>query len=255
MTLNDSFGKLLHRFMLRHWKRVSRLSPDAELASLRARRQQARQLSIPLQELITIADSRLAIPRIGSTTFPRPAGTDWAWRPMVWRAGLTKRGLAPALNKAKIGDEIVVFHDCTRSEIAITQQRNRREDDLAPYGLTVETYHFDGSFLSLALDLPDAACVGLQKRHIVQLSALISREAPITIYARLNVKHGPNTEQVMLTLPHENGEISIAFDLAYTQLNEKRTEKMWIDLMFENPAMNNIVIRDLHICRYPRAAI
>ena len=32
-------------------------------------------------------------------------------------------------------------------------------DDLAPYGLSVETYEFKGSFLSLAIDLPSEAAM------------------------------------------------------------------------------------------------
>ena len=84
---------------------------------------------------------------------------------------------------------------------------------------------------------------------------MITREKPINIYARLNVKNGPNVEQILLTLPHEKTQTAVEFDLAYSQLNEKRAERMWVDLMFENPAMNQITIRDLTISRYPRAEI
>ena len=45
------------------------------------------------------------------------------------------------------------------------------------------------------------------------------------------------------------------FDLAYCDLNEKRIEKAWLDLIFEGPAMNQITLRDVTMCRYPRAEI
>ncbi|PRY75258.1 hypothetical protein CLV80_11368 [Yoonia maritima] len=257
MAINPTgvLGRLMQRLSLARWTAAARNAPNAELSTLRALRQNARQLLIPLQELSYIAEDRLALPRIGTNTFTRPAGTDWSWRPMAWRAGLWKRGLAPALNREKIGSEVGIFHDCNQPEISLTQYRNLRADDLAAYGLMLEVYHFGGSFLSLVVDLPTAASTGLKKRHVIQLSAVIERETPINIYARLNVKNGPNTEQILLTLPSDQRETMAEFDLAYTQLNEARTEKIWIDLLFENPNMNKVTIRDLNICRYPRAEI
>ena len=248
-------GRIMQRISLLRWKHAARRASSAELATLRLQRQYARQLMLPIQELSQIAESRLALPRIGSNTFNRPAGTDWSWRPMAWRATIEPRGYAPVPDKMRIGDEVAIFHDCKQPQVTMSQKRNFRADDLAAYGLFLECYQFDGSFLSLVIDLPEAACTGLKKRHVIQLSTVIEREAPITIYARLNVKNGPNTEQVLLTLPSDTPETTIAFDLAYTQLNEKRAEKIWIDLMFDNPDMNGIMIRDLNICRYPRAEI
>ena len=45
----------------------------------------------------------------------------------------------------------------------------------------------------------------------------------------------------------------VEFDLAYTKMNEKRVEKMWIDLIFEGPEMNQITFRDVTVSRRPRA--
>jgi hypothetical protein len=252
---NSLLGRLSHRASLARWAKAARAASCTELTTLRVLRQQARQLLIPLHELNQTAETRLARPRIGSTTFARPVGTDWSWRPMLWRAALPKRGLAPAMNKDRLGDEIGIFHDCKHPEIALSQHRNAGGDDLAAYGLGLEVYHFDGSFLSLVIDLPQDACAELKKRHVLQLTAVIDREMPINIYARLNIKNGPNVEQSLLTLPADTRETSVAFDLAYTHLNEARTEKIWIDLLFENPTMNKITIRDINICRYPRAEI
>jgi hypothetical protein len=47
----------------------------------------------------------------------------------------------------------------------------------------------------------------------------------------------------------------VEFDLGHSRLNEKRVGQMWIDLMFENPYMNRITLRDLNICRFPRAEL
>ena len=45
------------------------------------------------------------------------------------------------------------------------------------------------------------------------------------------------------------------FDLAYTKINEKRVEKLWVDLIFEGPEMNQIILRDVTVTRRPRAEL
>jgi hypothetical protein len=47
----------------------------------------------------------------------------------------------------------------------------------------------------------------------------------------------------------------VEFDLAYTKLNEKRVESMWVDLIFEGPQMNQETIRDVTFLRNPRAEL
>ena len=68
----------------------------------------------------------------------------------------------------------------------------------------------------------------------------------------MNIKHGPNTEQLVLELPHGQEDSMVEFDLGYSELNEKR---MWFDLTFESPEMNQVTIRDITFCLYTRAEI
>ena len=75
----------------------------------------------------------------------------------------------------------------------------------------------------------------------------------LELFARLNIKHGPNTEQIVRELPLHSDEIMVEFDLAYSNINEKRIERAWIDLIFENPQMSQTVLRDLTFSRRPRA--
>lgn len=250
--LMDAF---LHRRTLRRWRDAARKANFAELEALREQRSHARQLQSKLGELVHVAENRLALPRIGSSSFQRPGGTLWAWRPQLWRGPLSKKGIAAVENKTPIGDELVIYHDCKISELTFRQLRNMREADLAPYGLRMDVFRFDGSFLSLALALPKQACEGMQRRHIIRLSAIVEVEKPLEIFARMNIQHGPNTAQVVVEMQMNQDEIVVEFDFAYSDLNEKRIEKMWLDLIFEGPEMNQIVLRDLTLCRYPRAEI
>jgi hypothetical protein len=141
------------------------------------------------------------------------------------------------------------------SELTLRQVRNTREEDLAPFAVRMDVFGFDGSFLSIVIDAPDAACDGLQRRHIVRVNAIMEVEKPIEVFARLNIKHGPNTEQLVLELPLGQQDCMVEFDLGYSEINEKRIERMWLDLIFEGPTMNQVTIRDITFCRYPRADI
>lgn len=250
MSLVD---KTFHQRVLRRWRKAAQDAHSAELELLRQQRQQARQIRTHLDELAHVADDRLALPRIGSNTFTRPGGTLWSWRPKAWRGGLDRKGIAAVETKTRLSGEVSLFHDCKTSEIVLRQVRNTREEDLAPYGLQLDVFRFDGSFLSLVVDCPPEAVAGLQKRHLVRLQTVIETEQPIEIFARLNIKHGPNTEQIVMELPMRKTDIQVEFDLAYSSLNEKRIEKMWVDLIFEGPEMNRVTLRDLNFCRYPRA--
>ncbi|EPX83384.1 hypothetical protein Salmuc_01046 [Salipiger mucosus DSM 16094] len=202
-----------------------------------------------------MADARLALPVAGNQAFPRPPEADWAWRPELWCGPLPVPGIASVGQKAALGREATLFHDCARSEITLRQLRNLRNADLAAYGLRLDVFRFDGSYLSLAVDLPDAATEGLRRNHLVRVDTIVEMEKPLEIFARLNIKHGPNTEQLVRELPLGDEEIRVEFDLAYTRVNEKRVERMWLDLIFEGPEMNQVILRDLTFSRRPRAAL
>ena len=61
--------------------------------------------------------------------------------------------------------------------------------------------------------------------------------------------------QLVRELPLNEEDVKVEFDLAYSRLNEKRIDKLWLDLIFEAPDMNQVVLRDLTFSRHRRAAI
>lgn len=247
--------QLFHLRSLRRWRRAARSAAATSLSALRTQRNQARGLRVHLDRLIHEADGRLALPLIGSSYFPKPHGTDWSWRPEVWRGPLPVLGISSAPSRSKLGEEVTLFHDCDFSELTLRQLRNTREADLAPFGLRMDVFKFDGSFLSLVIDLPPEAAQGMTRAHLLRVDTIIEAEKPLEIFARLNIKHGPNTEQVVRELPLNEQDVMVEFDLAYSRLNEKRIEKVWLDLIFEAPDMNQVIIRDLTFCRHRRAAL
>lgn len=245
----------IYRRALQRWALSAREARTAKLSTLRKQSTRARLLRAHLDRLIHTADERLALPVVGSTSFPKPHNADWAWRPELWRGPLPTPGISSVQSKSKLGDEVAVFHDCSRSEITLRQVRSTRPEDLAAYGLRMDVFRFDGSFLSAVVDLPQPAIDGLKRSHVLRISSLIEMEKPIEVFVRLNVRHGPNVEQVVRELDTRHKEVEVEFDLAYSNINEKRVEKIWIDFIFEGPEMNQIILRDLTFSRRQRAQV
>ncbi len=250
-------GKLLDRYLQRkvltRWRDAAQRADQASLSELRRQRDDARQLRKQLDLLTRAADGRLVQPMIGSDQFPRPLGTDWSWRPNLWKLPSDRKGLASVPRKARMDEQMTLFHDCDQSEIAMQQVRNRRDKDLAPFSMAIEVFDFQGSFLSLSVELPADAATNLTGQHLMRVDTVVESERPAVVFARLNIQHGPNTEQVLRQLDLSRPEAAVEFDLAHLHLNERRIEKLWLDLILEQPAMNRVILRDLTFCRHHRA--
>lgn len=247
---------MLHGRALRRWGRAARRAPAASLGELGRDRARARALRHHLDALLAVAEGRLAAGGDPGRV-PGPPGTDWAWRPRLWREALPGGGVAGAASGTPLGEEARLFHDCPLSEVALRQARGR-DGDPAPFALRLDVFGFGGSYLGLALHLPPEACAGLRRRHLVRLDLHAEIEAPARAFARLNVSHGPNAEALLRELPLRPGApggVAVEFDLAATGLNERRVERMWLDLLVERPAMNRVVVRDLTLLRLPRAEL
>lgn len=224
-----------------------------DLSELRDLRAEARLFRNRVNKINHIAVSRLTLPVIGSKAIRKPLGTEWAHRPEAWSGPVSPSGMSSIVSKARIGHELAIFHDCSTSEMTLRQIRNNREEDLAPFGIQLDVFNFEGSFLSLAVEMPEQAVQGLKKEHIIRLTLIIDSERPQEMFARLNLRHGPNTEQIVRELDLSTRELFVEFDLFYTNYKEKRAESLWFDLIFESPSMNQITIRDVSVIRRRRA--
>lgn len=253
------FQTLLDRLLFRHsldrWRHAASMAETSDTGLLRRLRGQARQLRREIDRLLHVADGRLLLPEIGKNAIRKPLHSDWAWRPELWSGPITPPGLAAVENRGGFGSQATIFHDCEQSELTIRQIRNNREDDLSPFGFRMDVFRFDGSFLSLVIDLPQEATQGLKLRHVIRMDVVVELEKPLEIFARLNIKHGPNSEQLVREMPMDGTEMMVEFDLAYSKMNEKRVERAWVDLIFEGPEMNQIVLRDVTFSRRPRAEL
>ena len=246
------FG-LLDKGTLRRWDRAARTAETLEPSELKQLRQTARSLGRRLDKVLHVAEERLALPLPGEAGVRRPMHSDWAWRPERWCGPVKPNGFAMVENKTPIGREAKVFHDCALNELSVRQLRNTKAEDIAAYGVRMDVFRFDGSFLSLVVDLPPEGVEGLTRRHLVRLAIRVEAEKPLEIFGRINVRHGPNVEQLVREFEGSDGDLSLDFDMAATRLNEARVERAWLDLIFENPEMNAITLRDVTLSRRPRA--
>ncbi len=251
--IRDFIEERRHDRSLKWWERQSHAAKTMGFSDLRDLRTKARRLRKRVNKINHVAASRLTLPVMGSKAIKKPQGTEWAHRPEIWSGPVSPNGISSIENKSKIGNELVLFHDCSVSEMTLRQVRNNQENDLAPFGIQLDVFNFEGSFLSLAIEMPNNAVEGLKKEHIIRLTLIIDSERPQEMFARLNLRHGPNTEQIVRELDMSTRELFVEFDLFYTNFKETRAQSLWFDLIFESPSMNQITIRDISVIRRRRA--
>lgn len=245
--------RVAERRVIGYWEHAGTLAGVADLDALREMRARARRLRRAVDPAIRIAEGRLAQPRIGTNAMNRPKGADWAWRPVPWRLPVTPRGFAAAPSGTLLSEGVSLFHDCPIGEILVRQERNRRPEDLAPFGLALEVLGFAGSFLSLAIDLPDNAVAALGGHHIFRAALDIAVERPMDVVARLNLRTGPNVEQISGRVPVADPAPAVDFDLDSCAVDAARADKIWLDVIFSRPSLNAVRIADLTLSRRPRA--
>ena len=252
---NAFVTKIRIALALRLWAHLAEFVWEGrpDLATLRGVRGSARALRRQVDRVIYAAEGRLALPAREAGRLPSLLGADWAWRPEPWCGPMPLAGKAGLGASTRIGEGISLFHDCPLAEIGFRQVLNRLPGDGSAYGMAIETYGFRGSFLSLAIDLPPEAADGLRKRHVIRLDTFLEADIPTGIMVRLNIRHGPNVEQLTETIAATRQEGVVEFDLAYAGIDEQRVEKLWVDLFIQSPAMNAVTLRDIAFHRRPRA--
>ncbi|MDO5642486.1 MAG: DUF6478 family protein [Paracoccus sp. (in: a-proteobacteria)] len=238
------------------WARIRRNFAAISPGRLRDLRADATRLRKDLDQFLLVSERRVLASLAALDSLPLPPGTDWRWRPEVLNAPAASALVAPA-NRSHLTEGTVIWHDCPEHALIVEQSRNTRATDLASFGLRVEAFGFEGSFLSLSIDLPAQVLDGLTRHHIIRLETVIQTERAQNIYARLNIGNGPNTEEMLRHLgdlrPGEASVQIVEFDLALTEMNEKRLDKIWLDLIFEKPAMSAATIREMIFSRHLRA--
>lgn len=174
-------------------------------------------------------------------------GSDWLWPVRLWAAEPGEGvGTAPGTELA-LG--VALWHDDPKAALSVSSSSEG--------GVAIRTFDFEGSFVSLAVGLPEVAAKDLSRSYIIRAELHVATETALPLYARLNLRHGPNTEELPLPLKPEHPEgLAVAeFDLAYADFNERRLSAIWLDLIAERPRMTAIRFSGLVLSRRPRADV
>lgn len=229
-------------------RRVQSMS-DTELTEAEGDIERLRQRIDAADRAAEAARAALAV----DAAIPGPEQCDFAMRPDLWKLPIRPRGGVTIPSPTRLSDDVTLFHDCPAPELSFRQIRAAR--GVARYHFALDVFRFGGGFISLVQDLPNDAIIGLTRSHVFTVTLELDWEAPLEVFGRLNLQSGPNTEQMVREMPVHDGQAVAEFDLAYSKINEKRMERVWLDLIFEGPQMNRLLLRDMTITRAPRADI
>ena len=237
------------------WRAAARGQGAVSRGQIARLREEARGLRAEIDAFSALADARLAGPGIDGDRMEMPPQADWGWRPDLWRRAARPVGMAGVVGGASLCEGIKLFHDCPLAEIAWRQVPATAPDASAPWGVALDVMHFEGSYLSLSLDLPEAGRGGLRANHILALTVETGDEAAPEAYARLNLRQGPNTDQVTAALraARPGGPLAAEMDLGGAKVNPRKLSGAWIDVILDRPAMRRVVLRDVTLTRRPRA--
>ena len=246
-AISSAYLKLWHRRL----QRVARV----KTTKLRQQRREALALQRQLGEVLPGINGELQRRLGGSKAYRHGSKMLWAWRPELWTLRCPTSSGPVEQSGARLMPNTKVFFDDATCALIVQQFRNDISEGFAPYGVALELFQFEGSFLSLAIDLPDELYETFAKDELIGLSGAIFAERPAGFTVRLNIKHGPNTDQLIQAHDLNHSETRAEFDLAHLNINVKRVEKIWLDLVFETPNFNRISVTDLAFYKRPRGEI
>jgi hypothetical protein len=239
---------------LKRWRRALQAG-GLSAADLRAMLTEMRSLRNRLDTLTGEAQTALMTRGTVETLSINDIQCDWYGRPGAWAEAMRPRGIVDLPSPSALPGGVTVYHDAAHYDLSLRQEMAPEAYGDARYGLVLEVYRFDGSFVSFVHDLPPEAVAGLTLNHFIAVDIRAEREQPVEVYARLNVQHGPNVEQMVRQVDFRGAGGRAEFDLAYTKINERRIEKAWLDLIVEGPEMTRIALWDVVVMRAPRADV
>ena len=172
-----------------------------------------------------------------------PLHSDWSWRPGF---GDTHGDWVVSLESGAALGEVKVFHDCPENGVSVRSGFG---------GIDIELNQFKGGFASLVVDLPASACAGLTHSHLLRLEVATTLPPGTALFGRLNLRQGPNTDQILRKFEPSHGEMPVDFDLTLADLDVARVTAAWVDVIFETSGGVRINVEDVAMSRRPRAEL
>ncbi len=206
------------------------------------------------------AELRAAEAAMWRSESPAPdpqSGELWVTRPDAWSRAAAPRHIVGPSSGVEIAPALTLYHDCPVAQLSLRQDLTSPNAP-APFSLYFDILHFEGSFLSLCFNLDPEQTRDWHADDVIRVQLDARMEAPLAVYARLNLKQGPNDIRQLAQFGFgdtTSGRRMAAFDLAGAGLDSKPVDAVWIDLILEKPAMNAITLKDLTVSRSKRAGL
>lgn len=238
------------------WAGLARSVLDLDPVRLRNLEAEAEALRRDLDRFLINAGQRGSLS--GPDGHDLPAGTDWVWRTPLLTNPMPSCGIAEVASGSYLAPGVVLWHDLPENAFVLRQVANLISDDLPGFALNLESFAAgEDGYVALTADLPPDILNGLDSSYIIRVESVTGAEYPAELYLRLNIEHGPNTEELLRHLDRGEGGSSVnvetEFDLGYVEMNANRLSKAWLDVIVEKPGMNAFWLRDLVVSRHRRA--
>lgn len=237
-------NRLAPRATQRFWSTALSTIDDMPRPRLRKLSAEARRLVKLLNRFDRRAQDRLA----PTQSAPLIPGAAWAQRVDLFAEPISPQGHAPLTNNTQISEMVTAFTDDPVANVGFRQTPNTN----GGHSAILDIHHLSGSYLSLAIGLGAQVAKTIGKDSLVRIRLECHSEQNIETLLRLNLRSGPNTEQV---IRHFTPGQDIEFDLFYVEFEPERMNDAWIDLMFPPHGMNRIELSDMIISKHPRADI
>jgi len=178
-----------------------------------------------------------------------PAKTEWGYTASLLDPAGSDDISGEILTGTELSKDVALYHDGDRPVIGLRRAPDNRN------GILLELPDFPATYLSLALGVPEGGVRGLGRNSLLRLALTSRTQKPFQAYARLNLKYGPNTEQIVREIDIGTGDSFAEFDIFYTGFEPSRTSGAWIDLIFNAPSGLSVQIFDVVILRRVRASL
>lgn len=253
--LQDLLDRIRLRRMRHYWRRRARTAAEMDARTLKTTHTAGLQLRDSIDAAIKTSSDALRKSEDEGVAIHLPSRADWSYRPGAWLDLMSPQGHAPLRSGTQLNRGVALYHDCDLGRISLRQLPQTRASSLPPYCLDLDVLTFSGTYLSLVAELPKDAVSDFTQNDLLRVQIDLEMETNEDVFVRLNVKNGPNTEQISRHLDLSAKSLWVEFDLHYTNIEFHLITDIWIDLIFEKPAMNRIILNDLTCVRRPRASV
>lgn len=160
-------------------------------------------------------------------------------RPLVLGRDLPQRlSLCPVVSGERVCDGLSLYHDAQSPLFYWVQTYNR--------ALQITCFQFSGSYISLAFAL-DAIAPDVERAGRATVSIGCNASRPLTVFVRLNIVSDGLQQTLHETVVVDRGLRSTNFDLSGLPNAAGEISNLWVDVIFTEPSMTELVITELQV--------